>query len=69
MSIFTDKLEHMHNQDIQALFEFGGKLYPGRIAAISGDYVLIEIESNDKTVLLHKHISTVGFITGTTTVG
>lgn len=64
MSTFADKLEYMHNQDIQALFEFGGKMYPGRIVNVSEDYVLIEIEHNEKTVLLHKHISAIGFITG-----
>lgn len=69
MSAFTDKLEHMHDQDIKALFEFGGRLYPGRIAAVSEDYVLVEIEHNEKTVLLHKHISAVGFITGQGLVG
>jgi len=69
MSTFADKLEHMHDQDTQALFEFAGRLYPGRIAVVSEDYVLIEIEHNDKTVLLHKHISAIGFITGTGLIG
>gem|GEM_PF-4097557 len=39
-------------------------MYPGRIVNVSEDYVLIEIEHNEKTVLLHKHISAIGFITG-----
>lgn len=69
MTIFADKLEHMHNQNTPALFEFAGRLYPGRIASVSDDYVLIEIEHNDKTVLLHKHISAIGFITGSGIVG
>ncbi|EZI24011.1 hypothetical protein PUN49_26640 [Pseudomonas extremaustralis] len=69
MSAFTDKLEYMHNQDIQALFEFAGRLFPGRIAVVAEDYVLVEIEHNEKTVLLHKHINAVGFITGSGLVG
>ncbi|WP_405121669.1 hypothetical protein [Pseudomonas petroselini] len=69
MPAFKEKLKHMHNQDVRALFEFAGDLFSGRIAAVSEDYVLVEIERNGKTVLLHKHISAVSFITGTELVG
>jgi len=65
MSTFSNQLEHMLNQNNQALFDFAGQLYSGRIAALSDDYVMIEIEYDKKKVMIHKHFTAVSFITGT----
>lgn len=67
--MFLTKLKRMYDQDMPALFEFGGRLYIGRIVAIINGDVLVEIERNDKTVFLHKHLTAIEFITPTTILG
>lgn len=65
MSLFLKQLEHMQDQNNQALFDVAGQLYPGRIAALSDDYVIIEIEYDKKKVMVHKHVTAISFVTGT----
>ncbi|TWC65503.1 hypothetical protein FBY10_11020 [Pseudomonas sp. SJZ103] len=65
MPVFIEQLEHMLDKGSEALFDLAGGLYPGKIAALVDDYVVIELTYNDKVVMLHRHINAVGFITGT----
>ena len=67
--MFTAKLKRMHDLDMPALFEFEGRLHTGRIMAVLEGCVLIEIEQDNKTVRLHKHITAIEFVTPTTILG
>lgn len=67
--MFLAKLKRMYDQDMPALFEFRGRLYVGRIVAIINGDVLVEIEHNEKTVFMNKHLTAIEFITPTTILG
>lgn len=67
--MFLAKLKRMHDQDLPALFEWSGRLYVGRIVAIINGDVLVEIEHNEKTVFMNKHLTAIEFITPTTILG
>lgn len=67
--MFLTKLKRMYDQDLPALFEWSGRLYVGRIVAVINEDVLVEIDHNDRTVFLHKHITAIEFVTPTTILG
>jgi hypothetical protein len=67
--MFTAKLRRMHDLNLPALFEFAGKTCPGRIVAVVDSYVLVEVELNDQTIFLHKHITAIEIITPTVILG
>lgn len=63
MSAFYDQLESMRANKNRVYFDFAGGLYPGKIVSLADDYAIVKLEHSSGIVMLHKHFSTLAFIT------